>query len=89
SWTQQWTTLRNVAVLLEEDHPETALDILLGAAADPLSPSAVVGPAAEEEEALRRRLLARVPEAASRPRRTRVEVAEDARQTLLRVARSG
>ncbi|HET7762151.1 MAG TPA: winged helix-turn-helix domain-containing protein [Phycicoccus sp.] len=89
SWTQQWTTLRNVAVLLEEDHPETALDILLGAAADPLSPSAVVGPAAEDEEALRRRLLARVPEAASRPRRTRVEVAEDARQALLRVARSG
>ena len=89
SWTQQWTTLRNVAVLIEEEHPGTALDILDGAAADPFSSSAVVGPAAEEAEQLRRRLVARVPDAGSRPVRSRVEVAEEARKALAVVAASG
>ena len=86
SWTQQWTTLRNVAALIEAEHPRTALAILEGAAADPLSSSALVGPAAEEAEALLRRLRERVPEGVSP--RSRVQVAEDARSALSDIARS-
>jgi predicted ATPase/DNA-binding winged helix-turn-helix (wHTH) protein len=86
SWTQQWTTLRNVAALIEDEYPETALAILEGAAADPLSSSALVGPAAEEAEALTERLRARVPHGVTA--RSRVQVAEDARRALLDLARS-
>jgi hypothetical protein len=86
SWTQQWTTLRNVAALIEDEYPETALEILEGADADPLSSSALVGPAAAEAEARIRRLRERVPDALTR--RSRVQVAEDARRALLEVAES-
>ena len=87
SWTQQWTTLRNVAALIEDQHPETALAILEGAAADPLSSSALVGSAAEEAEALIQRLRTRVPNGVSP--RSRVQVAEDARRALQEFAGSG
>ncbi len=88
SWTQQWTTLRNVAALIEEEHPATALEILEGADADPLSSSVLVGPAAEEAAALLERLRARVPDAGTRTPPSRVQVAEDARRALLDVTGS-
>jgi hypothetical protein len=56
SWTQQWTTLRNAAALLEPYSPATALTIVVAAELDPFSP-ALSAAAHEECEQLRRRLL--------------------------------
>ena len=39
SWTQQWTTLRNTAALLEDADPLTALALIEGAELDPFSPA--------------------------------------------------
>jgi len=86
SWTQQWTTLRIIAALIEEDHPETAIDILRGADADPLSAPVLVGATADEAAALRARLLERVADGDRRPLRPRLLVAEAARTALLAVA---
>jgi hypothetical protein len=84
-----WDNPSAAIFLIEEDHLRTALDILRGAEADPLSPSAMVGTAADEATALRQRLLAWLPDGESRPAPPRVEVAEQARQALLEVADAG
>jgi hypothetical protein len=57
TWTQQWTTLRNAAVLLEPHAPEVALSIVVGAEVDPFSP-ALSPEASLAEAAMRRRLIA-------------------------------
>jgi predicted ATPase/DNA-binding winged helix-turn-helix (wHTH) protein len=87
SWTQQWTTLRNAAALLEAHAPETALAIIIAAHLDPFSPS--MSPSAHEEcERLRARLVdalgderapATVSQAETMPR---MEVARRAREAL-------
>jgi predicted ATPase len=55
SWTQQWTTLRNAAVLLEPHAPTVALAIILAAELDPFSPALSVE-ARDELDAVSRRL---------------------------------
>ena len=86
SWTQQWTTLRHVAALLEASHPQEALDIMLAVETDPLRPSVLVGEAAAAANALRQRLVERVPDADRRPCPPRLEVVEHARAALLELA---
>ena len=83
SWTQLWTTLRNVAELLEEDSPEVAWLILEAADRDEHSSSALTGEPAQRLAALRRRLAAKVGEGSVVPER--VVVAEAARTELTRL----
>lgn len=87
SWTQQWTTLRNAAVLLEPHAPDIALAIVVAAEADPFSPA--LSPEAELElGGLRRRLTSelddeRVAEVTDRAATVaRHEVAQAARTAL-------
>ena len=80
SWTQLWTTLRNVAELLEQHSPEVAWAILLAAERDEHSSAALTGPPAERLAALRARLAESV---GGEPVATdRVTVAEAARSAL-------
>jgi tetratricopeptide (TPR) repeat protein len=60
SWTQQWTTLRHVAELVEDSDPQTALTILRAAAADSLSPPFLAEASAIRLTALQQRLEARI-----------------------------
>jgi hypothetical protein len=59
TWTQQWTTLRNAAALLETSDPATALTIICAAEVDPFSP-ALTSSAQKECERLRSRLARRL-----------------------------
>jgi predicted ATPase/DNA-binding SARP family transcriptional activator len=71
SWTQQWTTLRNLARELADDRPAEALALLEAADAAPEA-SALVGAAIAEHQALRDGLIAVVgPDAASISARAR------------------
>jgi hypothetical protein len=87
SWTQQWTTLRNAAVLLESQAPGVVLTIVLAAELDPFSPA--LSPDAQLEiDALRHRvtteldadLVAEISERAGTI--ARLDVAQLTRTTL-------
>jgi hypothetical protein len=86
TWTQQWTTLRNSAALLEPVAPETALALIAGAESDRFSPA--LGPrAAYELGRLRARLTASLGDAAAAVeaeahQASRTELAERARLAL-------
>jgi hypothetical protein len=91
SWTQQWTTLRNAAVLLEAHAPEVALGIVVAADSDPFSPA--LSPDAQlEVGGLRRRLtseldderIAEITEhAGTMARREVAQAARNALETLI------
>jgi len=87
SWTQQWTTLRNAAAMLETQAPETALSIIVAADLDPFSPS-MSADAHDECARLRARIVdalgderaaATISQAETMPR---MAVAQRARQAL-------
>jgi hypothetical protein len=94
SWTQQWTTLRNTAALLEDADPLTALALIEGAELDPFSP-ALNPRAAQDCRRLRDRLAASVGADAvdaivsAAPRTPRTELAERARRALGAIAAAG
>jgi predicted ATPase/DNA-binding winged helix-turn-helix (wHTH) protein len=89
SWTQQWTTLRHVAAVLEDSHPELALAILRSAAADPLSPS-LHADSVPIVDALVERLLARLgPDVDAHELPPRLAVAERATAALRELGAAG
>lgn len=70
SWTQQWTTLRHVAELIEDSDPKTALSILRAAESDQFSPPMLIDASAERVSGLLTRLERRVgDEVGAAPRR--------------------
>jgi predicted ATPase/DNA-binding winged helix-turn-helix (wHTH) protein len=81
TWTQLWTTLRNIAPLFEPSHPELALRIIDAADADPYAPG-MDGPATAAIEALRARLRAEVGSATAASAIDRAELAEETRAAL-------
>jgi predicted ATPase/DNA-binding winged helix-turn-helix (wHTH) protein len=85
SWTQQWTTLRNVAEIIEDSDPPTALTILRAAESDRFSSSVLVDESAARLEALRARLEQRIG-AQVGPVPRRIDVAEMALAALTRLA---
>jgi predicted ATPase/DNA-binding winged helix-turn-helix (wHTH) protein len=85
SWTQQWTTLRHVAELLEHADPCTALTIMRASQADSFSPPALVAASSARLASLTERLEAEVGHLVGAPP-GRVEVAELARHALARLA---
>lgn len=81
SWTQQWTTLRHVAELIEDTDPQSALAILRAAKSDTLSPPALVDASSKRLRALTARLEHDVgDEVSGVPRR--IEVVERALAAL-------
>lgn len=81
SWTQQWTTLRNVAELIEDCDPKTALLILLAAESDRFRPPVLVGEAAARHAALVERLERQVGDDVT-PVPRRVDIADMALSAL-------
>ena len=81
SWTQQWTTLRHVAELIEGSNPQTALSILRAAASDQFSPSMLIDASAQRLSELRTRLEQRVGDEVSPVPRS-VDVADMALSAL-------
>lgn len=81
TWTQLWTTLRNIADLLAPSHPELALRIIDAADHDPYAPE-VDEPARAALDQLRARLAAAVDAAGLAPATDRAELAEQARAAL-------
>jgi predicted ATPase/DNA-binding winged helix-turn-helix (wHTH) protein len=85
SWTQQWTTLRHVAELIEDADPLTALTILRAAQSDRFSPPMLIDGSAGRLFELQTSLEQRVgDDQTSMPRR--VDVADRALSALSNLA---